>query len=57
VTTPGITPLLVGLFCLGCAPAAISEIAFPRERWPLWAAVLVLWRVLCTVARAGERLE
>jgi hypothetical protein len=31
-TTPGITPLLVGLFYLGCVPATISEIAFPRER-------------------------
>jgi competence protein ComEC len=29
VTTPGITPLLVGLFYLGCLPAALSETAFP----------------------------
>ncbi|MCA1688069.1 MAG: ComEC family competence protein, partial [Actinobacteria bacterium] len=46
VTTPGITPLLVGFFYLGCVPATLSEIAFPRERRPLWAAVLVLWTVL-----------
>ena len=46
VTTPGITPLLVGLFYLGCIPAAICETAFPEERWPLWAAVLVLWTAL-----------
>jgi len=44
--TPGITPLLVGLFYLGCLPAAISEVAFPRDRWPLWAAFLLLWSML-----------
>jgi competence protein ComEC len=46
VTTPGITPLLVGLFYLGCVPAALSEVAFPKERWALWAAILVLWTAL-----------
>jgi competence protein ComEC len=46
VTTPGITPPLVGLFYLGCAPAALSEVAFPGERRALWAAVLVLWAAL-----------
>jgi competence protein ComEC len=46
VTTPGITPPLVGLFYLGCAPAALSEVAFPEERRALWAAVLVLWTAL-----------
>jgi competence protein ComEC len=46
VTTPGITPLLIGLFYLGCVPAALSESAFPERRWPLWAAVLVLWTAL-----------
>ncbi len=46
VTTPGITPPLVGLFYLGCIPAALSEIAFPKERWALWATVLILWTLL-----------
>ena len=46
VTTPGITPLLVGLFYLGCVPAALCEVAFPKERWPRWAAVLILWTAL-----------
>jgi competence protein ComEC len=46
VTTPGITPPLVGFFYLGCIPAALSETVFPRERGPLWAAVLVLWTAL-----------
>jgi competence protein ComEC len=46
VRTPGITPALVGLFYVGCVPAALSETAFPEERWPLWAAVLVLWTAL-----------
>ena len=46
VTTPGITPLLVRLFYLGCIPAAVAKSVFPKERWPLWAAVLVLWTAL-----------
>jgi competence protein ComEC len=46
VTTPGITPPLVGLFYLGCVPAALAEVAFPEERRALWAAVLVLWTAL-----------
>jgi competence protein ComEC len=46
VTTPGVTPLLIGLFYVGCVPAALSESVFPERRWPLWAGVLVLWTVL-----------
>jgi competence protein ComEC len=46
VTTPGITPSLVGLYYLGCAPAALSEVAFRAERQALWAAALVLWTAL-----------
>src|SRR5215211_2035352 len=46
VTTPGITSLLIGLFYVGCVPAALCESAFPQRRWPLWAAVLVLWTTL-----------
>ena len=46
IATPGITPLLIGLFYVGCIPAALSESAFPQRRWPLWAAVLVLWAAL-----------
>ncbi len=49
VTTPGVTPPLVGLFYLGCIPAALCETAFPEGRWPLWAAVLVLWTALWLV--------
>jgi hypothetical protein len=49
VTTPGITPFLVGLFYVGCAPAALSEVALPKERWLVWSAVLVLWAVLWLV--------
>jgi hypothetical protein len=52
VTAPGITPLLVGLFYVGCIPAALSEDVFPEERWPLWGAVLVLW-VTLWLARVG----
>jgi competence protein ComEC len=46
VTTPGVTPGLIGLFYMGCVPAALSETVFPKRRWPLWAAVLILWTML-----------
>jgi competence protein ComEC len=46
VTTPGITPLLVGLFYLGCIPADVAKSGSPKERWPLWADALVLWTAL-----------
>jgi competence protein ComEC len=46
VATPGITAPLVGLFYVGCVPSALAEKAFPEERWPLWAAFLVLWAAL-----------
>lgn len=39
-------PSLVGLFRVGCVPVALSEIVFPERRWPLLAAVLVLWAAL-----------
>ncbi|MDF2702668.1 MAG: hypothetical protein K0S10_1614, partial [Rubrobacteraceae bacterium] len=48
-TTPGVTPLLVALFYVGCVPAALSG-----KQAPMWAAVLVLWSVLWLVlAGAG----
>jgi competence protein ComEC len=46
VATPGITLPLIWLFYLGCVPTAIAESAFPKERWPLWAALLVSWTAL-----------
>jgi competence protein ComEC len=46
MTTPGISPLLNGLFYLGCVPAALSEVVFLKERRALWAAVLLLWATL-----------
>jgi competence protein ComEC len=46
VTAPGITPLLVAFFYVGCIPAALSETVFPEERWSLWGAVVVLWTAL-----------
>jgi competence protein ComEC len=46
MTTPGISPLLVGLFYLGWVPAALFEFVFPEERRALWAAVLLLWATL-----------
>jgi competence protein ComEC len=54
VTTPGITALLVALSYVGCIPAALSESAFPEERWSLWGAVLVLWTMLW-LALVGAR--
>jgi competence protein ComEC len=46
VATPGITLPLIWLFYLGCVPTAIAESVFPKERWPLWAALLVSWTTL-----------
>ena len=37
---------MIGLFYLGCLPAAIAEAALPEERWPWWAGVMLLWTVL-----------
>jgi competence protein ComEC len=45
-TTPGVTPLLVSLFYVGCVPAALSGSVLPERQAPLWAAVMVLWLVL-----------
>ena len=46
ITTPGVTPLLVALFYVGCVPAALSGYALPEGQGSLWAAILVLWAVL-----------
>ena len=46
VETPGATLPLVGLFYLGCVPAAIAEITLPEERWPKVAGALVVWAAL-----------
>lgn len=48
VETPGATLWLVGLFYLGCVPAAISGWAFPEERWPRLAALLLVWAAAWT---------
>lgn len=49
LATPGATPLLAGLFYLGCIPAAIAEATLPEERWPRAAGLLVLWTALWIV--------
>ncbi len=49
VETPGATLPLVGLFYLGCVPAAIAEAAFPEEHWPKVAGTLVIWAALWIV--------
>jgi hypothetical protein len=46
VETPGATLPLVGLFYLGCVPAAIAEAAFPEEYWSKVASTLVIWAAL-----------
>lgn len=43
VETPAVALPLVGLFYVGCLPAAITESVFPKERWPFWAGLLILW--------------
>ena len=49
VTTPEVSPLLVGLFYAGCAPAVVAERIFSEDRRPLWASLLVAWTVLWLV--------
>ncbi|CAA9404266.1 hypothetical protein AVDCRST_MAG82-386 [uncultured Rubrobacteraceae bacterium] len=43
VTTPGVTPLLVGLFYAGCVPPIVAQRFFSKENKPLWPALLLLW--------------
>jgi competence protein ComEC len=55
VTTPGVTPLLVALFYVGCVPAALSGSLLSERQAPLWAAVLVSWAGLwLALVGAGE---
>jgi competence protein ComEC len=49
ITTPGVTPLLVGLFYAGCIPPIFAGRVFSREQSSLWAALLLLWTVLWLV--------
>ncbi len=46
VGTPGATLPLIGVFYLGCIPAAIAEAVVPKERWSKVAGALVLWVAL-----------
>jgi competence protein ComEC len=45
VATPGASLPLVGLFYLGCLPAAIAPFVIPEERWARAAVLLVAWMV------------
>ena len=49
VATPGAVLPLVGLFYLGCLPAAIAELTMPEERWAWAGGLLVLWVALWVV--------
>ena len=46
VATPGALLPLVGLFYLGCVPAALAEATLPEERWLRVAGLLVVWAAL-----------
>ena len=46
VATPGAMLSLVGLFYLGCVPAAVAEATLPEERWSKVAGFLVMWAAL-----------
>lgn len=46
VATPGTTLPLVGVFYLGCVPAAIAGEYTSEKRWPRWAGLMLLWTVL-----------
>jgi len=43
VATPGANLALLGLFYLGCLPAAVAPYAVPEERWARSAALVVAW--------------
>jgi competence protein ComEC len=53
VATPGTSLPLVGLFYLGCLPAAIAKLALSEERWARAGGLLVVWAAvwitLCAV--------
>jgi competence protein ComEC len=49
VTTPGVTPYLVGLFYAACAPIVAADRAFRGETRTLWAVLLLLWAALWLV--------
>ncbi len=55
VETPGTTLPLVGLFYLGCVPAAVAERLLPQKRWSFWAGIMILWTAawLALVALTG----
>jgi hypothetical protein len=44
-----VTPPLVALFYVACAPIVLAERAFRKETRPLWAALLLLWTALWLV--------
>ena len=46
VSTSGVTLPWIGLFYVGCVPAAIAGSAFSEERWALGAALLLSWSAL-----------
>jgi hypothetical protein len=49
VATPGAALSLIGLFYLGCIPAAIAELTMAEERWAWAGGTLVLWAALWIV--------
>lgn len=46
VQTPGVPLVLIGVFYVGCAPAAVSEHLIAEKRWPFWAGMTILWTAL-----------
>ncbi len=55
VATSGVTLPVICLFYVGCIPAAVAEMAFPKERLALWAALLVSWTAMwLTLVGAGS---
>ena len=46
VETPGVPLILIGVFYVGCIPAATSERLIAENRWSFWAGMMVLWTAL-----------
>lgn len=49
VLTPGTTLPLIGVFYLGCIPAALAETALPKRSWKLCAGLMIAWTILWLV--------
>lgn len=46
IETSAVPLALIGVFYVGCAPAAVSGHLIAEDRWPFWAGMMILWTAL-----------